>query len=567
MNTEMTKLLIQWVILTTSLLAQTQPLAVVPAASFDREVGLAPDAIASAFAAGLAAGTTVASGSPLPTELGGVTLTVADSRGVSRPAPLFAVFRNQVNFLVPAATAPGAAVVTLRSGSATFAGNVTVRTVAPALFSADGTGRGSAAATALRVLLSGDRQDQPALTVDPERGIRPVPLDLDPANGAVYVSLYGSGWRGGLAGLQVTAGSVPLPVAGAAAHSRYPGLDQVNIGPLPPSLADRDVIPVTVASGGLTSNPVTLSLLSTPPPGRWGRRADLVEANSEMSVAEVGGKIYVIAGYPASRVSVRTVQVYDPATNTWKLTTPLPVALNHTVAAVVRGRLYLIGGQTDAGGSGPFVNTVYEYDPETATWTSRAPMPTARSGGAAAVIDGKIYVAGGRPPRGTDFAVYEPASDTWTTLPDLPTQRNHLGAAAAGGKVYITGGRFGAGFESEKTDRVEIYDPNTRRWSLGAEMPRPRGGVNTVEAYGCIHVFGGEGNSDTPSGVFPDHDVYHPGRNVWLRQEPMPIPVHGVTGAVFLHGLIYLPGGGNQIGGASGTLLHQVYRPALTCNE
>jgi hypothetical protein len=52
-----------------------------------------------------------------------------------------------------------------------------------------------------------------------------------------------------------------------------------------------------------------------------------------------------------------------------------------------------------------------------------------------------------------------------------------------------------------------------------------------------------------------------------LRQEPMPIPVHGVTGAVFIHGLIYLPGGGNQIGGASGTLLHQVYRPALTCKE
>ncbi|MFN9895353.1 MAG: kelch-like protein, partial [Acidobacteriota bacterium] len=39
-------------------------------------------------------------------------------------------------------------------------------------------------------------------------------------------------------------------------------------------------------------------------------------------------------------------------------------------------------------------------------------MPTARSGGAAAVLDGKIYVAGGRPPRGTDFAVYDPAANT-----------------------------------------------------------------------------------------------------------------------------------------------------------
>ena len=128
----MKKLLAPWLLLAPSLLAQPQPLAIVPAASFDREAGLAPEAIATAFASGLAAGTAIASASPLPSELGGVTLTVADSRGVGRPAPLFAVFRHQVNFLVPAGTAPGPAVVTLRSGSATFTGNLTVRPVAPA---------------------------------------------------------------------------------------------------------------------------------------------------------------------------------------------------------------------------------------------------------------------------------------------------------------------------------------------------------------------------------------------------------------------------------------------------
>ena len=563
----MKRRLISLFLLAMPMLAQPRPLAVAPAASFDREAGVAPESIATAFGAGLAGGTAVASGAGLPVELGGVSVSIADSRGVSRAAPLFAVFPNQVNFLVPAGTAAGAAVVTVRSGQGTFAGNVTLRAVAPALFSADGTGRGAAAATALRLLPSGERREEPVLAVDPERGVMPVPLDLDAAKGGLYISLYGSGWRGGADGIQVAAGEQAMPVAGAAAHSVYPGLDQVNIGPLPASLAERDVIALTVRAGGVSSNAVTLSLLGAPATGRWGRRADLLEPNSEMSVAESGGKIYVIGGYPASRVSVRTVQVYDPATNAWKLTTPLPVALNHTVAAGVRGRLYVIGGQSDAGGAGPFVNTVYEYDPESAVWTARAPMPTARGGGAAAVVDGKIYVAGGRPPRGTDFAVYDPAANAWTTLPELPTQRNHLGAAAVGGKIYVIGGRFGAGFESEKTDRVEIYDTATRRWAEGAAMPRPRGGVNTVEANGCIHVFGGEGNPDAPNGVFPDHDIYQPGKNAWLRQEPIPIPVHGVTGAAFLHGLIYLPGGGNSIGGSSGTLYHQVHRPGVSCRE
>ncbi|MFN9895352.1 MAG: hypothetical protein ACK58M_19230 [Acidobacteriota bacterium] len=350
--------------LTAALFAQPKPLTVVPAASFSPEAGVAPESIAAAFASGLAPASTVASGPTLPTELGGLSVTIADSRGVSRPAPLFAVFPNQLNFLVPAGAAPGPAVVTVRSAAATFAGNVTIRPVAPALFSADGTGRGPAAATALRVLPSGDRQEQPALTVDPDRGLLSIPLDLDPAKGAVYLSLYGSGWRGAGAPLQAAAGPVALPVAGAAAHSLYPGLDQVNLGPLPPALADRDVVAVTVTVAGTgtesraTSNPVQISLQTAPAPGRWGRRADLLEPNSEMSVAEVGGRIYVIAGYPASRVSVRTVQVYDPAANAWKLTTPLPVALNHTMAAAVGGRLYLNGGQSEAGGNGPFVTPV-----------------------------------------------------------------------------------------------------------------------------------------------------------------------------------------------------------------
>ena len=60
---------------------------------------------------------------------------------------------------------------------------------------------------------------------------------------------------------------------------------------------------------------------------RWSTRSNLAEANSEMSVAELNGNIYVIGGYPASRVTVRTVQVYDSLQNRWHLTTPLPIPL------------------------------------------------------------------------------------------------------------------------------------------------------------------------------------------------------------------------------------------------
>jgi len=82
---------------------------------------------------------------------------------------------------------------------------------------------------------------------------------------------------------------------------------------------------------------------------RWRTRANLIEANSEMGVAELNGKIYVLGGYPASRVTVDTVQVYDSASNTWQLTAPLLLGVNHSMPAVANGKVYVIGGQTDTG--------------------------------------------------------------------------------------------------------------------------------------------------------------------------------------------------------------------------
>ena len=320
----------------------------------------------------------------------------------------------------------------------------------------------------------------------------------------------------------------------------------------------------------------------------WSKRAPLVEPNSETTATQIGNKIYVLGGYPSSRITVTTAQEYDSATDKWRLVAPLPNPLNHAMAAAVGGKIYIIGGQKTAGGrrrSGgnlsaarnPFntnapdfdwrkvkprmeaifkarakaraggkgggagfqrvpagySNATYEWDPAANNWTEKAPMPTRRSGGAAAVLDGKIYVAGGRTRQtGADFAVYDPKTDKWKRLPNVPTQRNHLGVVATAGKIWVVGGRFGGSFISKQTGALEAYDPKSRTWTKMKSMPKPRGGINAVVAKGCIHVFGGEGNADAASGVWPDHDVYNPKTDRWTSLDHMPIPVHGVRRAV-----------------------------------
>jgi hypothetical protein len=49
--------------------------------------------------------------------------------------------------------------------------------------------------------------------------------------------------------------------------------------------------------------------------GSWGKKAEMIEPNSEFASVEADGKIYVLGGYPAGRFTVRTIQIYDIETD------------------------------------------------------------------------------------------------------------------------------------------------------------------------------------------------------------------------------------------------------------
>ena len=315
------------------------------------------------------------------------------------------------------------------------------------------------------------------------------------------------------------------------------------------------------ACAGSSDTPGTTPIGPTPAdPGEWGRRAQLLAPVSELALAELNRKLYLLGGYPATRQTVPLVQIYDIASDSWELGPALPQPNNHGMAASVNGKVYLIGGQTTADDPS-YVDTVYELDPASGAWVAKARMPTARSAGVAIVHDGRIYVAGGRPPRGHDFAVYDPTADSWEVLPNLPTQRNHITGAAIEGRIHVVGGRQGPGLSPLMTTAHEVFDPQTLTWTTAAPMLRARSGMNGVMARGCFHVWGGEG----PGGMFPDHDYYDPRTDQWSRLEDMPVPIHGVYGSAFVDDLIWVAGGGTNIGGNHGSLHNQVYQPAVSC--
>src|SRR5690606_24909940 len=90
------------------------------------------------------------------------------------------------------------------------------------------------------------------------------------------------------------------------------------------------------------------------------------------------------------------------------------------------------------------------FDPATGEWATRAPMPQAQGGLAAAAHGGRLFVFGGEQwvPQQKVFSeswVYDPAADRWSALPALPTPRHGLGAATVDNRIHVMGGGLAVG--------------------------------------------------------------------------------------------------------------------------
>ena len=240
-----------------------RPLANVSAASYLAQM-FAPESIVAAFGANLATGTESSTVLPLPTTLRGTTVRVRDSAGLERLAQLFFVAPGQVNYLMPAGTASGLATITITSGNGELSvGTVPISTSAPGLFAANANGAGVAAAVVLRVRANGQQVFELASQFDPQTNrYVPVPIDLGPEGEQVFLVTYATGVRGRSAPNTVTAslGGVNLPVFSAGPQGDLAGLDQLNLGPVPRSLAGRGVVDLLVTVDGKAANTVQFSI-------------------------------------------------------------------------------------------------------------------------------------------------------------------------------------------------------------------------------------------------------------------------------------------------------------------
>jgi uncharacterized protein (TIGR03437 family) len=207
---------------------------------------------AAAYGTNLAATTATAADASFPTTLGSVAVAITDSAGVTRAAPIQYVSPGQVNYLVPAGSAPGIATVTIGGAS----GSAQIDSVGAGLYSVGPT---IAAATA--ALYAADGTSRPVNVFQCNPACTAVPMSVGNSSDMLVVTLYGTGFRNvaSAASASLTIGGVPAQILYIGAQPTYPGLDQVNMV-VPRSVAGEGEVAIVLTVNGQTANAVTLNI-------------------------------------------------------------------------------------------------------------------------------------------------------------------------------------------------------------------------------------------------------------------------------------------------------------------
>ncbi len=304
-------------------------------------------------------------------------------------------------------------------------------------------------------------------------------------------------------------------------------------------------------------------------PDRWETLASAPIALGEVAGGISGDRLYLVGEGNGATLS------YAFGSNTWSSNlAQRPFRGHHHAAEVINNQLYLFGGLGSGAGK------VQIYNPTTNSWSAGADMPFAAGSSSSALIDGRVYVAGGiiGSSTTTQAAVYNPATNNWQAIAPMPQGRNHAAAATDGTRLYVFGGR-GPGSGDGNTvangfNTVQIYNPATNSWqssdspgSTLQPLPIGRGGMGkAVYAEGRFYVIGGEtasGADATTNKVYNRVDVYNPTTNSWSQLATMPTARHGIF-PLLIGKRIYVAAGGVKAAYSSSTVLEVFNLPTGT---
>jgi large repetitive protein len=328
-----------------------------------------------------------------------------------------------------------------------------------------------------------------------------------------------------------------------------------RVTPSSPAVLPRAAILLALAAAAACATVQAPADLATGE-GRWELlpAGEMPTLRHENGYVRAGDRFYLVGGR-----GMKPVEIYDPSTGRWSTGATPPVEMHHFQAVEYDGRIYVVGAMTGGWPAEPPLPDVHVYDPATDRWSTGPAIPEDRRRGAAGAVvhDGLIYVVAGITNGHTDGHVawldaFDPRTGEWRRLPDAPRPRDHFHAAVIDGRLYAAGGRLSSARPGEgfvhTIPEVDVYDLRTGAWSTlpaSANLPTPRAGSTTAVLDGHLVVIGGESGTQQPGHA--EVEALDPRTSAWTTLAPLVEGRHG-TQVVVHQGRMYVAAGSKTRG-------------------
>ncbi len=274
--------------------------------------------------------------------------------------------------------------------------------------------------------------------------------------------------------------------------------------------------------------------------------------------------------------------LYSVAEDRWSEVARLPQARHHPMLVAQGDAVWALGGYgRSPAGDWTAMTEVWRFDGE--GWTPDAAMPQPQCETTGVSIGDRIHLITGRAPAGAangqwndqaDIALHQvfmPADGRWETARPCPMARNSAAAAVLDGAIFVAGGRTVGG---GGTGRLDRYDPVADRWDRLAPIPRSYaannqtgGGLAMAAAGGRLVAFGGEWfQRGGGGGVFAETWIYDPAADRWAAGPDMLTPRHGL-GAVAVGETVYAVAGGAIVSGGGPTARLEALTPGQVWSD
>ncbi len=179
-------------------------------------------------------------------------------------------------------------------------------------------------------------------------------------------------------------------------------------------------------------------------------------------------------------------------------------------AGVSQGALIVTGGANFPekamweGGSKRWASRVFFMSPDRSGWSEAAPLPMPLGYGASVNLPEGMLIIGGSNISGAKadclLLRYENGTVVCESYPSLPRPLTGHAAVMMQGKVYVTGGSVAVG-EQDAESRMLIFDPASKCWSEGPELPARGRFLHQMASQGhSLYVLGGIALKDGDNG-------------------------------------------------------------------